>query len=298
MANPPIEILPGTHCELGEGPFWDAPNGRLLVVDIIGKSLAELTAATGAVRRIATPDFPTAMALRRNGEGAIVAMASGVFLVDLDTGETKPFANPDPTPGNRLNDGKCDPQGRFWVGSMQTNFDAEGKATPMDRNSGALFRVDPDGSVTRHTEHEIGISNTLAWTADGATFYFGDSLANTIYAFDFDAATGTISGRRPHTSGSPHGVPDGSAIDTDGCLWNARYGGGRLLRITPDGKVDREIELPVANPTCCAFGGADYGTLYVTSARDGLGAAAKEADGAILRIDGLARGMAPDLFAG
>lgn len=298
MANPSIELIPGTVCELGEGPFWDTDQARLLFVDIIGRRVLTLVPATGAVTRVPTEDFPTAIALRRGGEGAIVSMAGGVVLFDLASGETTPFATPDAMDGNRLNEAKCDPAGRFWTGSMQTNLMPDGSPRAMDRNSGALFRVDPDGSVTQASPHEIGISNTMAWTADGATFYFGDSLRNTIFAYDFDAGTGTPSNPRPFFSGYPHGVPDGSTIDTDGCLWNARYGGGRLVRISPRGEIDREIELPVANPTSCAFGGPDFRTLYVTSARGEDAAAASPADGSLLAIEGLAQGLAPDRFAG
>lgn len=293
MATPDITPIAGTASELGESPFWDQHHGRLHFVDIVGRAVAVLDPSSGAVRRHATADFPTAIALRRGGGGAVVSFAGGVALFDLETGTASPLAVPDPTPGNRLNEGKCDPQGRFWAGSMQTNLEPDGSERAMDRNSGALFRVDADGTVTQHSPHDIGISNTMAWTADGGTFYFGDSLRNTIFAYDFDAEAGVVSNRRVHFEGFDRGVPDGSCIDEDGCLWNARYGGGCIVRVTPAGKVDRVIDLPVTNATSCAFGGSAGDTLFVTSSRVGIDPAARAAnpsEGAVLAIAGLGRG--------
>ncbi len=301
MPNPSVEIIADTVSGCGESPFWDRLRERLVWVDINGRAICNLQPSTGAVERRATSDFPTAIALRQDRCDAVVSFANGVSLFDLETGAATPLAMPDPTPGNRLNEAKCDARGRLWVGSMQTNLNPDGTMRPMDRASGALFRVDADGTVTQHSPFEIGISNTMAWTSDGATFYFGDTERNVIYAYDFNAEAGTVANRRPFFEGYGYGAPDGSCIDDAGCLWNARYGGGRIVRITPEGKVDREMKLPVTNPTCCAFGGADLTTLFVTSARGSLGAAAlvdNPAEGSLLAIEGLGRGLPGARFAG
>lgn len=301
MPNPTVEIIADTISSLGESPIWDRLRERVVWVDIIGRSVCTLRVSTGEVERRATSDFPTAIAMRQDRCDAVVCFANGVSLLDFETGAASPLAIPDPTPGNRLNEAKCDARGRLWVGSMQTNLNPDGTVRPMDRTSGALFRIDADGTVTQHSPFEIGISNTMAWTADGATFYFGDSSRDVIFAYDFNAEAGSIANQRPWFEGYGHGVPDGSCIDEAGCVWNARYGGGRLVRITPEGKVDRELELPVTNPTSCAFGGADLTTLFVTSARSDLSAAAlvdNPAEGSLLAIAGLGRGLPGARFAG
>lgn len=278
---------------VAEGPLWDAPTQRLFWVDIIGKTIHAHQVGTHpgtppdseeAVWR--SDDFPTALALSRSGRKALVALASGMAWLDFDTATFSPFADPDTMPGNRLNEGKCDPQGRFWAGSMQTNLNLDGSGKDMDRNSGALFRVDIDGATSRHSEHEFGIANTLAWSPDGQTLYFGDSIRNVIFAYDWHGEEGTVSNRRVHLEGFERGAPDGSTIDDDGCLWNARFGGSCLIRITPRGKVDQVVELPVTNPTSCTFGGSDRKTLFVTSAQFTLSPeqlAANPIEGAVLQ---------------
>lgn len=255
---------------VAEGPVWDASTQRLFWVDIIGKTI-HARHVEGKNQVWQADDFPTALALSRSGKKAMVALASGMAWLDLETGKFMPFAQPDTMSGNRLNEGKCDPQGRFWTGTMQTNLNVDGSGKEMDRNSGALFRVDPDGTTSQHTGHEFGIANTLAWSPDGTTFYFGDSVRNVIFAYDWHADEGSISNPRVHLEGFERGAPDGSAIDEDGCLWNARFGGSCLIRITPKGAIDQVVELPVTNPTSCTFGGSDRKALYVTSAQFTLG---------------------------
>ena len=265
-----FEIVAQTRDQVGESPIWDAKSRRLYWVDIIGKAIRCHDMATCKTTSWPTHDFPTAIALRQSETGAVVALAGGVDEFDFTTGQFENISKPDPTIGNRLNEGRCDPSGRFWLGSMQTNLNADGTGREIVRHSGALFRLDPDLTVTRHTDHEFGISNTMAWAPDKRTFYFGDSLRNVIFAYDYDSDTGNLSNRRVLIEGYPHGAPDGSAIDSDGCLWNARFGGGRIIRITPDGCIDREILVPMTNPTSCTFGGEDRKTLFVTSAQFSL----------------------------
>ena len=169
-------------------------------------------------------------------------------------------------PDMRFNDAKIDPRGSLWAGTMRNNVGPSGENLDVEFTDAVLYRLDPDGSVTEWM-HQIGISNTVAWSPDQSTFYFGDTIANALYAFAFDRNTGAISARRPFLVDFEHGLPDGSAMDTEGCLWNTRPNASCLARIRPDGKIDRLIPLPVLKPTTCAFGGPDLRTLFITSAR-------------------------------
>jgi sugar lactone lactonase YvrE len=295
------EVVTDIRDQVGESPIWDASTQSLYWVDIIGKAILHCDVATGKVTSWTSDDFPTAIALRQSATGAVVALAGGVAWFDFATGEFTKFLSPDPTEGNRLNEGRCDPTGRFWVGSMRTNLNSDGSGREIDRHSGALFRLDPDGAVTRHTDYEFGISNTMAWSPDDKTFYFGDSLRNVIFAFDYDADTGDLHNRRVLIEDYPHGAPDGSAIDADGCLWNARFGGGRVIRITPDGRIDQEIPVPMTNPTSCTFGGGDRKTLYVTSAQFTLSQAqllANPLEGALIAMTTDSTGLPDSKFGG
>ncbi|MFV0384328.1 SMP-30/gluconolactonase/LRE family protein [Paracoccus sp. (in: a-proteobacteria)] len=260
--------LPGAAiAQVAESPIWDGDGGDLYWVDIIGKRIFRYRLATDEAWHWDCDDFPTAIALcEGGGHDAVLALAGGVSFFDFATGAFTPFVQPDGMPGNRLNEGRCDPCGRFWAGSMQTNLNPDGTGRDMDRNSGALFRIDGSGTVSRHSPHEFGISNTMAWSPDRKTFYFGDSIRDVIFAHDYDDETGTLSNRRVLIEGYGRGAPDGSAIDQDGCLWNARFGGGCVIRITPDGRVDRVIEMPATNITSCTFAGPSRDLLVVTSA--------------------------------
>ena len=182
---------------------------------------------------------------------------------------------------------------------MQTNLNEDGSVRAMDRSSGALFRVDPDGKTSQHTEREFGLSNSMAWSADGRTFYFGDSIRNVIFAYDWHGDEGVITNRRVYFEGFERGVPDGSTIDAQGCMWNARFGGSCLVRVTPKGIVDQIVETPVSNPTSCTFGGAGQRTLFVTSATFGLSEqqlADNALEGCILQADTDTAGIADHRF--
>jgi sugar lactone lactonase YvrE len=161
--------------------------------------------------------------------------------------------------GNRCNDAKCDPLGNLWVGTLDAG---------LRKRQGRLWRIDSSGQATIFLEG-IGIANTLAWDTLRGRFYFADSMLGDIYVFDYDMETAEITGQRTffHHDSAP-GRPDGSAIDEDGYLWNARWDGGCVIRISPDGELDRVIEVPTQRPTSCAFGGEDMKTLFITSADD------------------------------
>ncbi len=183
-------------------------------------------------------------------------------MLDPGSGALKLVAAPErDIPGNRFNDGRCDRGGRFWAGTM-----SDGPREP----TGSLYRLDPDGSC-ESMRSGIVIPNSIAWSPDDRVMYFADTYVNTIWAYDFDLATGAMRNERVFADCSNQpGRPDGSCVDAEGCLWNAEYGGWRVVRYTPDAKIDRVIELPVSNPTCCCFGGKDFDTLYICTARQRL----------------------------
>ncbi len=285
---------------VGESAVWSQTEKALYWVDIIDKTVQRLEIATGRHDSWQMPDFPTAVALRERN-GLLIAMARSVRLFDLDR-EPEIFVVPEPEIlGNRLNEGRCDPQGRFWVGSMQTNLNPDGSEKEMTADTGRIYRVGPDAACTlADADHVYGISNTMAWRSDGA-FLFADSLADTIYRFDYDAESGSIANRVVYAKAPGRGLPDGSTLDADGYLWNARFGGSCIIRFAPDGNIDRIVELPVTNPTSCTFGGDDLRTLFVTSARFTLSEQAlvsNPREGGLLALDVGVAGTPEPRFAG
>jgi len=165
----------------------------------------------------------------------------------------------------RLNDAGVDPRGSLWAGSMQNNVNADGSEGPIDQTSGVLYRIDPNGGVGEFQDH-IQISNTFVWSPDKKRFYFGDTLTNTICVYDYDERTGSIGKPNPYFFGFSRGLPDGSTIDEEGYVWNCRWDGSCVVRVAPNGQVDRVIEMPTRNITNCTFGGKDLNILYVTTA--------------------------------
>ncbi|MEZ5667864.1 MAG: SMP-30/gluconolactonase/LRE family protein [Alphaproteobacteria bacterium] len=302
MAQKPECILEA-GCWLGEGPCWDARDQCLYWTDIPSRRLHRWSAADGhAVWPV--PNMVTALAPRRAG-GLIVAELHGLAFFDPASGTLRPFVAPEADrPRNRSNDGGCDRQGRFWYGTMSNNLAEDGGPIEMEGSTGALYRVDPDGSW-RAMATGIGISNTFAWTADDRTFYFADTLAG-IYAYDFDPAAGTVADRRPFAMQdrpdlADRGHPDGSTIDCEGFLWNCRWDGGCVIRFAPDGSIDRVVELPCSRVTSAAFGGPDLDTLYITTVTYGMDAgerAAQPLAGGLFAYDPGVRGLPQGVFAG
>ncbi len=287
-----IRLVVDARNKLGEGPVWDAAGQALYWVDIEGRKLFRLDHAGGTVRDWNFPERIASFALRRAG-GLVCAFASGLAFFDPDSGAIEWIARPEAMIArNRFNDGKCDRAGRFWAGGMDDR---------MKEHTASLYRLDPDGRVHR-MDGAIGISNSLAWSPDDRVFYFADSLDGAIYAYDFDAATGALAGKRIFAAaGGQPGVPDGSTIDAEGFLWNARWDGWRLARYAPDGRIDRVVELPVQKPTSCMFGGPDLATLYVTSAiwdLSGEALARQPWAGGLLAVDVGVRGLPEPRFAG
>lgn len=278
--------LPASNI-VGESVVWDDARNRLLWVDIVGKSIHEFYPDTGDQRRWGTPDFVTSIGLRKDG-GAIVAFTKSICLWDYNN-QFQLFAQIESdVPDNRLNEGIIGPDGAFWVGTMQNNIAADGSPTGITRNTGQLFRVTADGQVQRVSDDLFGITNTLIWAEDGH-LVTADTLKNEIYSYAIDPVTNQLMDRKVIVDGFERGLPDGSTIDAEGYIWNCRVvGGSCLLRFSPDGQIDRIVELPCSWPTSCAFGGENLDILFVTSARFTMEDAhlkANPQEGALFAVD-------------
>jgi sugar lactone lactonase YvrE len=294
-----IEIAVDAKDGVGEGPFWDDEDNDLWWVDISGKQLHRWHPASGKRQDWALDDFASAVVLREQG-GLLLAMRDGLYFMDPATGERTLFVAHEPDrPDNRTNEAKCAPDGSFWVGTMQNNLHPDGSAKTMTGSTGALYRVRHNGGISREVDG-VGLSNTLAWTNDGKTLLFADTATSVIRAFEVKE-DGHLGVSCTFSDEPLPGHCDGSAIDAEGYLWNARFAGSCLIRFKPDGTVDRQIDLPVSQPTSCCFGGKGLTTLYVTSARFGLSAealAANPHEGALLAIETGVTGTPSVRFAG
>lgn len=267
-----MEILPVTCLvpaadSLGEGCMWDEKGQCLWWLDIARPSrIHRLDPATGSHRVWHTSLTVTAMALRSKG-GILLAGEDGLYCFDPVTGAITAFCKPEKDrPDNRFNDGACDPQGRFWVGTMHQNIGPKGEDLPIPADTGALYCVDGSGAAVKW-EDNVGVSNGPCWSPDGRTFYFSDSKNQLIYAYDFDGTAGRIANRRVLNGSKDHGYPDGATVDAEGYVWSARWDGSCVLRIDPKGRIDRVIAMPALRPTCVCFGGPDLDIMYVTSSR-------------------------------
>lgn len=269
-----------------ESPVWSAEEGALYWIDILAPSLNRLDPKSGGNRAWSLPEAVGAYALTGQGT-ALLALCSGLAVLDLATGRIERCAQaPYDAASGRFNDGRCDRAGRFWVGSLRDS----------GPGGAALYRYDERGLVEQ--VGGIGQANGIAFSPDDSRLYHADTAARTIYAYRYDVATGAIAERRVFARVTA-GKPDGAAVDVEGCYWSACHGAGRIRRYRPDGTLDREILLPVSQPTMPAFGGVDLDTLFVTSERHGLDAAqlAKEPlAGGIFCIEAGVRGLPDPLF--
>jgi sugar lactone lactonase YvrE len=281
--------------KLAEGPFWDDVQQSLYWVDIAGFRAVRLH--QGRVQHWQFREPVSAFIPTVKGD-ALVTLASGVYRLNVDSPAEHPALSllcvADPVDGNRANEARCDSQGRLWLGSMQNNLDAEGGDLPLLRRSGGIYRVDANARVSPLLDGQ-GIVNTMLWTDDGSALLSADSLDGVIYRYPI-LADGALGERRVWAAQQARGVPDGSAMDTEGYVWNARWGGHCLIRFAPDGSVDRIVELPVSHPTSCVFGGPDMTTLFVTSARPATDALAL--DGSVLQMETGIPGLPSNRFAG
>ncbi|MFG3720248.1 SMP-30/gluconolactonase/LRE family protein [Streptomyces massasporeus] len=279
----PYEVVVRAEAELGEGPTWDAATGRLLWIDILGSRLHTYDPATGrrAVRR--TEQHIGAVKPRAGG-GLVLNLRDGVGLLDPDGGFR--WLHHEPVPGRRANDAAVAPDGTLWTGTMRYD-EAPG--------GGTLSRVTGDGSVDVVLD-DVAVSNGTGWSPDGRLMYYIDSPTRRIDVFDH--ADGRITGRRTLAEiEESAGFPDGLTVDAEGCVWVALWQGSAVRRYTPDGELDRVIELPVPLVTACAFGGADLSDLYITTARVGLTRPPALA-GSLFVVPGAGKGLAHPPFAG
>ena len=272
--------LPVTD-ELGEGPWWSAADQVLWRVDILSHRVHRWDPASGTIRHW---DLGGAVGFAvPSGEQSLVAgIGTEICEVDLATGDARPLAAATGPPGLRFNDGKADRQGRVWAGTM-----ADGES-PI----GAFYRLDRGHRLTTVFEG-ITVSNGLGWSPDNQTMYYTDSGKRTIWAYDFDAAAGTLGNQRPFAVDEDC-FPDGLTVDAEGGVWSAKWDGGRVVRYTPDGTISETIEAPVSRPTSCMFGGPDLDVLYVTTARVGLDSGELDATpaGSVLAVRPGVRGLA------
>ena len=254
MSRP--ELIVDAKNRLGESAMWHPREQLFYWIDARAPALYRLEANNG-VTTIPLPAMAGAVVPRRSG-GIAIALQHGFHAIDTTTKAISFIADPEPDlPDNRINDGSCDRLGRFWAGTQHVT---------IREPRGSLYRLDPDHSTHKMLQG-ITVTNMVRFSPDDRTLYYADTYSDVMYAFDYSLADGAISNRRVFVDTKDHpGHPDGSAIDADGCLWNAEYGGSRVVRYTPRGRIDRVIEFPVTQPTSCAFGGPNLDILYVTSA--------------------------------
>lgn len=248
------ELVCKSTARIGEGPTWDSRSNRLIWNDIPAGDLHLFDPESGD-DQVVNVGEPLGTAVPRASGGFLLAVKSGFATIDLDTEKVEHIWQGVPD-DLRMNDAKCDPAGRFWAGTMGDG------STP----NGTLYRLDPDLTVTPVVDG-LKISNGLAWTADGKTMYFIDSMSYGIDAFDYDVDTGAATNRRRvFDVGGGDELPDGMTIDIDDCIWVATWGGHHVLRLTPTGEIDVEVRVPPTASSSCTFGGPNLDTLYITTA--------------------------------
>ena len=272
MSGADIRVAVASAALLGESPFWHPRERALYYCDIPGRRLQRFDAARGVLVHWDFDTEPASAAPRLDGT-LLLAMRDGLWRFDPAAGARTPLAKPPYDPAKeRFNDGKCDPQGRFWVGTIYEPRDA----------AAATLHCYTKGELVRRAG-DITVSNGLAWSPNGRTMYWSDTKAHTIHAFDFDPGSGELSRQRVFASFPVRqagqalddygGRPDGAAVDAEGCYWVAMFEGQRVLRLSPAGELLREVVLPVRCATMPCFGGDDLKTLYITTARENRPAA-------------------------
>lgn len=280
----PLVICQNT---LGECPLWDHPTGHLYWIDILEGRVFRLHWASRGIDEFALGTEIGCIAIRAAG-GFVVATRLGIGF--WEPGKAVEYIHR-PEATLRFNDGAVDPEGRFWVGTFSLNPE------------GRLYRMDTDHSL-HVVEQGVAISNGIRWprgAALGQAMLYTDSKDRMIYRYDFDPPTGAISGRRPWLADMEHGEPDGMALDAEGHLWSAHWGGGKLIRYDPQGRKSGELPVPVEQPSSVCFGGPELDLMFITSARKGLSTEALAAHphaGDLMVCRPGVRGLAEYLFLG
>jgi sugar lactone lactonase YvrE len=291
MTTTPYEVAVRAEAELGEGPTWDAAAGRLLWIDILGCRVHTYDPATGR-RTVRRTEQHVGAVKPRAGGGLVLNLRDGIGLLDPDGdshGDSHGgfrWLHREPVPGRRANDAAVAPDGSLWAGTMRYD-EAPG--------GGTLSRVTGDGSVDVVLD-DVAVSNGTGWSPDGRLMYYIDSPTRRVDVFDHE--DGRLSGRRTLAEiEDGAGFPDGLTVDADGCVWVALWQGAAVRRYTPEGRLDRVIELPVPLVTACAFGGAGLNDLYVTTARTGLTEPPALA-GSLFVVPGVGKGVTQPAFQG
>lgn len=281
-----VELVVDARAKLGEGPVWDDREQVLWWLDIVSSVLHRYDPDTEDTSL--QLQEPVTAVVPRSAGGLMGTVADGFATIDTETGRlNRVAACSTGSQPMRMNDGKCDPQGRFWAGTMTFDF------TP----GASLYRLDPGGNVTTVLE-DVKLSNGLGWSPDDKTMYYIDTMTHGIDAFDFAPESGEISNRRRLvTIDEAEGLPDGMTVDTEGFLWVALFDGFAVRRYTPDGEIDGDVRLPVGQVTCPAFGGADLGDLYVTTAAEGIRQDDTPGAGGLYRFRPGVKGLPTNRFA-
>jgi sugar lactone lactonase YvrE len=281
MSN--VNLLYKCNNILGEGITYSSDSDNLFWLDINNQSkLYKLNLGNDEREIFELPEIVTATSIKSQYE-IILVSNNGISLFDLQTKRfIKKISIEDNIPKTRSNDGASDALGRMWFGTMQNNFDENGNDISINQNIGKLYKVDINKKITL-VEEGLGIPNTFVWSPDNSKFYFTDTLNGKILQYDFHLETGELSNKKELFNFN-RGHPDGSTIDTDGCIWNCRWGGSCVVRLTPTGEVDQIIEMPVENITNCVFGGKDMKTLFITTASN-KGKNKNDLDGSLFSIN-------------
>jgi sugar lactone lactonase YvrE len=257
------DVAVPAQCQLAEGPVWDAGRQLLLWIDTQAGEVHSFDPAAGAHGRFGIGGRVGAVGLTESGRKLLLALADGFALCDTDGGRLERLPGPSIDRDTvRFNDGKPDPWGNFWAGTMQHDEGTDGL--------GCLYRLTPGGEVTELIPG-VSLSNGLDWTDDRRRFYYVDSTSGGVDAFDTDPDTGALSNRRRFVEiAAADGLPDGLTLDAEGGIWLAIWDSGQLRRYRPDGTLDTVVSLPVSQVSSACFGGPDLSTLYITTARQGF----------------------------
>lgn len=289
-----VECVLKAEAIVGESPVWSPQEKVLYWVDITGHQIHRFNPRTAINNTFNLSEPVTAVGLRKKG-GLVLTLRKNFAFFDLETAALEMLSDPEEDIAfNRFNDAKCDRQGRFWAGTMDSvNWDA---------SAGRLYRLDPDTKVNC-MQRDVVCANGLGWSPDNRVFYFTESFRYCIYAYDFDATTGNISNRRVFATldKDSGGFPDGLTVDAEGFIWSVHNAVGRVVRYTPAGTIDRVIELPVPRPTSCMFGGENLDVLYITTARETLTPeqiAEAPLSGSVFAVTPGVRGLPEPSFAG
>lgn len=273
----------------GEGPFWDAANRRLLVMDMLAANIVAVD-SSGLLSRHGVPSRVVTVIRRRECGGFVIGTENGLIGTDAEMSAFEPIVTLFDDPNRRTNDGGCDPLGGFVIGTM---------AYDQRSGAGTVYRVGPDHQVVELLS-SVSISNGVQWSADGSRAYYIDTPTKRVDVFDVDQLTGMWSGRRTHISlEDAPGYPDGMAIDEEDGLWVARWGGGAVNHYDAAGRLVEMITVPgVTQVSSCAFGGDELNVLYITTSREGLADGREPAAGAIYAVNTRSRGPVVRAFAG